>query len=97
MELEPNKKTSSKYGDVLNKVSLFLSFISLLLIVALFLRMETEMNKLRISNVQSGIQIGSPQTTDYKNEMETFESEYPCNPCLTVRFINYGKVVRVIV
>ena len=78
--MQPNKKTSSKCGDVFHKGSLSLSFISLLLIVALFLRMEsinrkTEMNELRISKVESSLEIGSPQTTDHKNEMETSESK----------------------
>ena len=78
--MEPNKKNSSKCGDVLQKGSSFLSFISLLLIVALFLRMEsinrkTEMNEMRISKVESLIEIVSPQTTGHKNEMETPESK----------------------
>jgi len=78
--MEPNKKTSSKFGDVLHKGSSFVSFISLLLTVALFLRIEsinrkTEMNELRISKVESSLEIGSPQTTDHKNEMETSESK----------------------
>ncbi|XP_020617453.1 collectin-12-like [Orbicella faveolata] len=76
--MEPNKKTSSKCGDVLLKGSSFLSFISLLLIVALFLRMEsinrkTEINELRISKVESRIDIRSQQTTDHRNEMDTPE------------------------
>ena len=79
--MEPNKKTSSKCGDVLHKGSSFLSFISLLLIVALFLRMEsinrkTEMNELRISKVESSVKTESLQTTDHKNEMETPGSKY---------------------
>jgi len=78
--MEPNKKTSSKYGDVLLKGSSFLSFISLLLIVALFLRMEsinmkTEINELRISKVEIRVGTESLQTTDHKNEMETPESK----------------------
>ena len=76
--MEPNKNTSSKCGDVLHKGASFLSFISLLLMVALFLRMEsinrkTEMNELRISKVESRMEIGSPQTTHHKNEIETPE------------------------
>ena len=76
-----NKKTSSNCGDVLCKGSSFLSFISLLLIVALFLRMEsinrkTEMNELRISKVESRVETDSLQTTNHKNEMETRESKY---------------------
>ena len=78
--MEPNKTTFSKYGDVLHKGSSFLSFISLLLIVALFLRMEsinreTEMNELRISKVESRIETDSLDTTDHKNVMETLESK----------------------
>ena len=85
--MEPSKKTSSKCGDVLHKGSSFLSFISLLLIVALFLRMEsinrkTEMNEMQISKVESRIQTELLQTTDHKNDMETLESRYK----RTVRF-----------
>ena len=73
-------KTSSECGDVLQKGSSFLSFISLLLIVVLFLRMEsinkkTEMNEMRISKVESLVEIGSPQTIDHKNEVDTPESK----------------------
>ena len=79
--MEPNKETSSKCGDVLHKGSSFLSFVSLLLIVALFLRMEsinrkTEMNELRISDMESRIKIESLQTTVHNNKMETPESKY---------------------
>ena len=74
------KKTSSKCGEILYKVSSFLSFISLLLIVALFLRMEsinrkTEMNELQISKVESLIEIGSPQRIKHKNEMDAPKSK----------------------
>lgn len=73
-------KSSSKCGDVLNQGSSVLSFISMLLIIALFLRMEsinrkTEMNELRISNLEKRVEVGSPQTTDHKDEMETPESK----------------------
>ena len=73
--MEANKISSAKCGDVLHKGSSFLSFMSLFLIVALFLRMEsinrkTEINKLRISKVESRVEIESPQTTKQKNEME---------------------------
>jgi len=52
----------------------------MLLIVALFLRMEwinskTEINELRISKLESRMQIESPQTTEHKNEMETPEGK----------------------
>ena len=78
--MDTNKKSSSKCGDVLQKGSSVLSFISMLLIVALFLRMEsinrkTEMNDLRISKVERHIEVGTPQTTDHKEEMETPESK----------------------
>ena len=78
--MEPNKKTSSKCDFVLHKGSSFLSFISILLIVALFLRMEsinnkTEINELRISKVESRMEIGSAQKTEHKNEMETPEGK----------------------
>ena len=61
--MEPKKKTSSKCGDVLHKGSSFQSFISLLMIVALFLRMEsidrkTEMNELRIASDDRSIDNG---------------------------------------
>ena len=79
--MQPNKKTSSKCGDVLHKGSSFLSFISLLLIVALFLRMQsinkkTEMNERRILKVESLVETELLQPTDHKNEMETSESKY---------------------
>ena len=79
--MEPKKKTSSKCGDVLHKGSAFLSFISLLLTVALFLRMEsinrkTDMNELRISKVESRVETESLQRADLINELETPESKY---------------------
>ncbi|KAL9962306.1 hypothetical protein ACROYT_G031394 [Oculina patagonica] len=83
--MNANKKSSAKCGDVLHKGSSFLSFISMLLIVALSLRMEsinkkTEMNGLRITNVERRIEIRSPQTTDHKDKIET-----PENPNTKVR------------
>ena len=85
--MEPNKKTSSKCEDVLHKGFSFLSFISLLLIAALFLRMEsinrkTEMNEMRISKLESPIQTEYLQTTDHKNDIKTLESKYK----KTIRF-----------
>ncbi|KAL9962315.1 hypothetical protein ACROYT_G031404 [Oculina patagonica] len=83
--MDANNKSSAKCGDVLHKGSSVLSFISMLLIVALFLRMEsinskTEMNELRITNVERRIEIRSPQTTDHKDEIETPENaEYAEN------------------
>ena len=94
--MEPSKKTSSKCGDVLHKGSSFLSFISLLLIVALFLRMEsinkkTEMNEMRISKVESHVQTELLQTTDHKNDTETLESKYK----RTIRFSSpYSSLVN---
>ena len=78
--MDTNKKSSAKCGDVLQKGSPVLSFISILLIVALFLRMEsinrkTEMNELRISKVERRIEVGTPQSADQKEEMETPESK----------------------
>ncbi len=78
--MDANKKSSAKCGDVVHKSSSVLSFISMLLIVALFLRMEsinrkTEMNELRITNVERRIEIRSPQTTDHEDEIETPESK----------------------
>ena len=78
--MESNKNSSDKCGDVLHKGSSFLSFISLLSIVALFLRVEsinrkTEMNEMRILKVESCIEIGSLQTTNQKNEIETPQGE----------------------
>ena len=78
--MEPNKKTS-RCGNVLHEGSSFLSFISLLLIVALFLRMEsinrkTEINEMRISNVENRVQTELLQTADHKNDMETLKSKY---------------------
>ncbi|KAJ7380822.1 hypothetical protein OS493_007212 [Desmophyllum pertusum] len=74
--MEPNKKSSAKCGDILYKGSSVLSFISMLLIVAMFFKMEsinskTEMNELRISKVESHMEIVSTQTTEHKDEMET--------------------------
>ena len=79
--MDPNKKPFFKCRNVLHQGSSFLSFISLLLIVALFLRMEsinrkTEMNEKRISKVESRVQTVLLQTTDHKNDMETLESKY---------------------
>ena len=94
--MEPSKKTFSKCGDVLHKGSSFLSFISLLLIVALFLRMEsinkkTEMNEMRISKVESRVQTELLQTTGHKNDMETLESKYK----RTIRFSSlYSSLVN---
>ena len=78
--MDANKKSSAKCGDALHKGSSVLSFISMLLIVALFLRMEsinrkTEMNELRISNVEKCIEVGSPQSADHKEEMATSDSK----------------------
>ena len=94
--MERNKKTSSKCADVLHKGSSFLSFIWLVLIVALFLRMEsinkkTEMNELRISKVEGCVQTELLQTTDHKNDMETLESKYK----RTIRFSSlYSSLVN---
>ena len=92
--MESNKKTSSKCGDVLHKGSSFLSFISLLLIVALFLRMELIHGKteMRILKVESRVLTELVQTTDHNNEMETLESKYK----RTIRFLTlyYCSVVN---
>jgi len=78
--MEANKNSPNKCGDVLHKGSSFPSFISLLLIVALFLRMESinrksELNELRISKWETRVETESLQTTDHKNEMEVLESK----------------------
>ncbi len=78
--MDANKKSSAKCSDVLHKGSSVLSFISMLLIVALFLRMEsinrkTKINELRITNVERRIEIRSPQTTDHKDELKRLESK----------------------
>ena len=73
------KKPSAKCtGDVFLKSCSVLSFISMLLIVALFLRMETinrrtEMNEMRISDVESHMKISPPKKVD---EMETSMNKY---------------------
>ncbi|KAL9962323.1 hypothetical protein ACROYT_G031414 [Oculina patagonica] len=77
--MDANKKSSVKCGDVLHKGSSVLPFISMLLIVVLFLRMEsinrkTEMNELRITNVERRIETRSPQTADHKDEIKTPEN-----------------------
>jgi len=98
--MEPNNKTSSKCGDVLHKGSSFLSFTSLLLIVALLLRMEsisrkTEMNEIRISKVESRIKIESLQTTNHKIETETQESKQKIKRFLIDSSIHlYVTIVR---
>ena len=66
--MDPNKKTFSKYGNILVSV------------LALRIRMEsinrkTEMNELRILKVESRMEIGSPQSTDHKNKTETLEGK----------------------
>ena len=81
--MDENKKSPVTCGEILHKGSSVLSFISMLLIVALLLRMETinrktEMNDLRISSVERHIEIRSPQTSDHKlhkDEMKTSESK----------------------
>lgn len=61
---------------VLYRTSTVLSFVSMLLIVALFMRMETinrrtKMNELRISDVESHMKINGPS----KNENDEDEKE----------------------
>ena len=78
--MDGNKKSSANCGDVLHRGSSVLSFISVLLIMALFLRMEsinrkTEMNELRITKVEMRTEMRSAQTTDHKDEMETAEGK----------------------
>ena len=61
--MDSTKKPSPKcLNDAFRRCSLILSFVSILLIVALFLRMETinrktKMNELRISDVESHLKI----------------------------------------
>ena len=61
--MDPSKKPPAKcLNDAFRKGSTVLSFVSILLIVALFLRMETinrrtTMNELRISDVESHLKI----------------------------------------
>ena len=78
--MDANKKSSAKCGDVIHKGSSVLSFISMFLIVALFLRIESvnrkaEMNELQISKLERRTEIRSLQTTNHKDEMETSESK----------------------
>ena len=78
--MDDNKKSSTKCGGVLHKGFSVLSFMSMLLIVALFLRIEsinrkTEMNEMRISNVERRTEIRSPRTTDHKDKMGTSEGK----------------------
>ena len=81
--MESVKKPSAKYtDDVFLKSCSVLSFIStMLLIVALFLRMETinrrtEINEMRISDVESRMKISTPNKVDDKDEMKTSMSKY---------------------
>ena len=78
--MDEDKKSSAKCGDVVHKGSSVLSFISMLLIVTLFIRIESinrkeEMNELRISKLERRTEIRSPRTTNHKDEMETSESK----------------------
>ncbi|KAJ7370103.1 hypothetical protein OS493_034314 [Desmophyllum pertusum] len=78
--MEPNKKSSAKCGDILLKGSLVLCCILMLLIVAMFFRMEsinrkTEMNELRISKMEKCREtVESTPTADHKNDMESSEN-----------------------
>ena len=81
--MDSTKKPSAKCtDDVFRRSSSVLSFISMLLIVALFLRMETinkrmKMNELRISDVEIHMKIAvSPRKADNEDEMETSMSKY---------------------
>lgn len=66
---------------VLYRTSTVLSFVSMLLIVALFMRMETinrrtKMNELRISDVESHMEItGSLKNENDEDEKETLKGE----------------------
>jgi len=79
MESRSQDKSSAKCGDCAHKSSLILSFMSILLTVALFLRMEainnkTESYEMRISKVESHMNTAKPmtlQTTDDEEEMES--------------------------
>ena len=61
--MDSTKRPSAKYSnDAFRRCSSILSFVSILLIVALFVRMETinrktKMNELRISDVESHLKI----------------------------------------
>ena len=76
------KKPSAKFTDeVFLKSCSVLSFISMLLIVALFLRMETinkrtDMNEMRISDVEGRMKIFPSKKVDDKDEMKTHMSKY---------------------
>ena len=79
--MESKSKSSAKCGDCARKSSWFFSFLSLLLIVALFIRMEainnkTEMNEMRISKVESNIKIMTFQPTDEEEEMESLQGKH---------------------
>ena len=66
---------------VLHRTFTVLSFVSMLLIVALFMRMETinrrtKMNELRISDVESHMEItGSLKNENDEDEKETLKGE----------------------
>lgn len=66
---------------VLYRTSTVLSFVSMLLIVALFMRMETinrrtKMNELRISEVESRMKITGPSKNENdEDEKETLKGE----------------------
>ena len=79
--MESQSKSSVKCGDFGPKGSWLFSFLSWLLIVALFIRMEainnkTEMNEMRISNVESNMKVMTFQTTDNDEEMESLQGKH---------------------
>ena len=81
MESQEQNKSSAKCGDFAQKGSLVVSLMSLLLIVALFLRMEainskTAMNGIRISKVESHISIITQQTTNQDKDMKSVQGRH---------------------
>lgn len=65
---------------VLYRTSTVLSFVSMLLIVALFMRMETinrrtKMNELRISDLESHMKITPSKNENDEDEKETLKGE----------------------
>ena len=81
MESQEQNKSSAKCSDFAQKGSLVASLMSLLLIVALFLRMEainskTAMNGIRISKVEAHIRIITQQTTNQDKDMKFMQGRH---------------------
>ena len=78
--MESPDKSSAKSANSAQKCSSILSFMSMLMIVALFVRMEainnkTVKNELRISKVERYMKIMALQARDDEHEMESMRGK----------------------